>query len=107
MPTLPLMTPTPLADASRKITAPGGYESWRFDASSDDGKLHLVAGLHLGHQLDAGYLRRYLRYRRRPTRVAPPQPWEYCAVTFALLEKGRPALRFAATVRATPDDFYA
>ena len=107
MPTLPMMTPTPLADASRKVVAPGGYESWRFDASSDDGKLHLIAALHLGHQMDARYLRRYLRYRRRPTQVAPPVPAEHCAVTFALLEKGRPALRFAASAAATSDDFYA
>ena len=107
MPTLPMMTPTPHADASRKITAPGGYESWRFDASSDDGKLHLVAALHVGDPFDARYLRRYLRYRRRPTRVAPPQPADFCAVTFALVEKGRPALRFTSAARATPDDFYA
>ena len=107
MPTLPLMTPTPHADASRKITAPGGYESWRFDASSDDGKLHLVAALHIGHPFDPRYLRRYARYRRFPTKVAPPVPADYCAVTFALLEKGRPALRFVTTARATVDDFNA
>ena len=107
MPTLPLMTPTPLADAPRKIAAPGGYEAWRFDASSDDGKLHLVAALHFGHAFNPQYLRRYARYRRSPTRVPPPVPAEYCAVTFALLEKGRPPLRFETAARATLDDFYA
>jgi hypothetical protein len=101
------MTPTPHADASRKIIAPGGYECWRFDASSDDGKLHLVAGLHVGHALDPQYLRRYARYRRWPTRARPPVPSEYCAVTFALLEKSRPALRFVTAARATVDDFNA
>lgn len=107
MPTLPLMTPTPLADAPRKVAAPGGYEAWRFDASSDDGKLHLVAALHFGHAFNPQYLRRYARYRRSPTRVRPPVPAEYCAVTFALLEPGRPALRFVTEARATLDDFYA
>jgi hypothetical protein len=107
MPTLPMMTPTPHADASRRITAPGGYESWRFDASSDDGKLHLVAALHFGHALDPQYLRRYALYRRFPTRVRPPTPAEFCAVTFALLERGRPALRFAVPAAATLDDFHA
>jgi hypothetical protein len=107
MPTLPLMTPTPHADASRKIAAPGGYEWWRFDASSDDGKLHLVAALHFGHALEPRYLRRYALYRRFPTRVAPPVPSDFCAVTFALLEPGRPALRFSSAARATIDDFHA
>lgn len=107
MPTLPLMTPSPHADAPRRIAAPGGYEAWRFDASSDDGKLHLIAALHFGHAFNPQYLRRYARYRRRPTRVPPPVPAEYCAVTFALLEKGRPALRFVEAARATLDDFNA
>lgn len=107
MPTLPMMTPTPHADASRRITAPGGYEWWRFDASSDDGKLHLIAALHVGHALDPRYLRRYAWYRRFPTKVAPPAPAEHCAATFALLEQGRPALRFAAPAVATADDFSA
>lgn len=105
MPTLPMMTPTPHADASRQITAPGGYEWWRFDASSDDGKLHLIASLHVGHALDPRYLRRYAWYRRFPTKIAPPVPAEHCAATFALLEHGRPALRFAAPAVATADDF--
>ncbi|MEA2710484.1 MAG: carotenoid 1,2-hydratase [Phycisphaerales bacterium] len=105
MPTLPMMTPTPHADASRKITAPGGYEWWRFDASSDDGKLHLVAGLHFGHAFDRRYLRRYAMYRRFPTRVRPPAPAEFCAVTFALLERGRPALRLAMPI--AKDEFSA
>lgn len=107
MPTLPLMTPTPHADAWRRVAAPGGYESWRFDASSDDGKLHLVAALHFGHPLDPQYLRRYALYRRFPTRVRPPVPAEFCAVTFALLEWGRPALRFSVPTAATLDDFNA
>src|SRR5688572_7184639 len=107
MPTLPLMTPTPHADASRRISAPGGYEWWRFDASSDDGKLHLVAGLHVGHAFDPQYLRRYALYRRFPTKVRPPAPAEFCAATFALLEQGRPALRFIVPAAATTDDFTA
>src|SRR5687768_13811779 len=100
MPTLPMMSPTTHADASRGVTAPGGYEFWRFDASSDDGKLHLVAHLHFGNAFDSRYLRRYARYRRFPTKVRPPVPAEFCGVTFALLEQGRPALRFASDVPA-------
>ena len=100
MPTLPLMNVSPDAhpDAPRRVTAPGGYEWWGFDASGDDGRLHLVARLYVGHALDSPYARRYARYRRRPTRFAPPKPTEHLAVTFALLEAGRPALRFVSTV---------
>ena len=96
MPTLPLLTDPPNPNGSHRLLAPGGYEGWSFDASSDDGALHLVAGLHAADALDADYARAYARYRRRPTRVTPPAPGDFAAVTFALFEKGRQPVRFTA-----------
>ena len=90
MPTLPLMTPPVTSpNACRRVTAPGGYESWQFSATSDDGSMHLVAALHAGWALDRRYLRRYWAYRHWPTRFTPPVPQDYPAVTFALYQRGR------------------
>ena len=60
-------------------------------ATSDDGEVRLVATFYDGCPLDARYLDRYARYRRRPTRVRPPVPSEYPAVYVTLFERGRPA----------------
>lgn len=90
MPTLPLMnSPSTHPNAWRRLTAPGGYEAWHFSATSDDGSMHLVAALHAGWALDRSYLRRYWGYRHWPTRVTPPLPQDYPAVTFALYQRGR------------------
>jgi hypothetical protein len=92
MPTLPLYLPNPgHADASHRVTAPGGYEWWYFDGESNAGDLRFVARLYDGFPWSEDYLRRYDRYLRTPTRHAPPVPSEYPRVEFALYEKGRQA----------------
>ena len=106
MPTLPLMTPASTnPDAYRRMTAPGGYEAWRFSATSDDGTMHLVAALHAGWALDRRYLRRYWAYRHWPTRFAPPVPQDYPAVTFALYQGGRRPV--VVTMPAKKEEFSA
>lgn len=100
MPTLDLVTIPSFSGASHRVLAPGGYEGWHFDASSDDGALHLVAGLHEGYALDDSYARAYARYRKHPTRIAPPLPRDFSAVTFALYQKDRQPVNFFT--RGTP-----
>jgi hypothetical protein len=58
MPTIPLISESAAPGASHQVIAPGGYEAWHFDASSDDGRLHLVAELHAAWADDARYLKR-------------------------------------------------
>jgi hypothetical protein len=101
MPTLPLYVPDPGdPDASHHVTAPGGYEWWSFDAQSDSGDVHFVARFYDGFAFHPDFLRRYARYRRRPTRHVPPVPADYPRVEFALCERGQPA-------RAVARDFPA
>ena len=102
MPTIPLLADPTNPNGSHAVTSPGGYEGWHFDASSDDGRLHLVAALHEAWDRDPLYARRYRWYRRFPTRLRPPLPREFPAVTFLLCEAGKPTVRFAA--RARPGD---
>jgi hypothetical protein len=89
MPTLPLYTPADTPDASHRVLAPGGYETWRFDAEAAGGDVRIAAVLGLGWPLDANYLRRYLRYRRRPTRRPPPVPAEHPFAHVWAYEGGR------------------
>ncbi|MEO6435369.1 MAG: hypothetical protein ABIP55_06355 [Tepidisphaeraceae bacterium] len=105
MATLSLLTTPTHPNASRRITAPGGYESWRFSATSDDGSIHVVAELHAAWALDRAALRRYWAYRRFPTRVRPPNPSRHPAVTFALYERGRQPI--VLTTRLAAEDFSA
>jgi hypothetical protein len=105
MPTLPLYTPADVPDASHRVVAPGGYETWHFDAESAAGDVRVVAVLGVGPPLHAPYLRRYLQYRRRPTRRPPPVPGDYPFAHFAVYEGGRPLAQF--TTHANPEDFAA
>ena len=81
---IPMFNPTDIPDAWHQVTAPGGYEWWYFDADDADGELRLVAIFFQGFVFHPGYLRRYERYRRQPTRVAPPLPADYPCVYFVL-----------------------
>jgi hypothetical protein len=105
MPTLPLLTEAKVPNGTHRVAAPGGYEGWHYTASSDDGQLHVVAGMHESWALDPTYLKRYAWYRRMPTRVRPPVPMDYPAVTFALFQAEQETVRF--TVRARPDEVRA
>jgi len=104
MPTLPLLADPANPNASHRVVSPGGYEAWHFDASSDDGKLHVVAALHEAWAFDPAYLRKYAWYRRFPTRVVPPNPPDFPAVTFLLCEQGRASVRFIARARGRSSD---
>jgi carotenoid 1,2-hydratase len=105
MPTLPLYTPADVPDASHRVVAPGGYETWHFDAESAAGEVRLVAVLGVGPPLHAPYLSRYLQYRRRPRRRPPPVPGDYPFAHFAVYEDDRALAQFST--HAAPEDFAA
>src|SRR5947208_1306614 len=77
MPVLPMFKSPPDPDAWHEVTAPGGYESWRFVAEDPAQGLRLVATLSAGSPFHPEYLRQYVRYLRSPTRIAPPVAAEH------------------------------
>jgi hypothetical protein len=105
MPTLPLYTPPAVPDACHRVIAPGGYEWWHFDAESASGDVTVVARIGVGFLFPPHYLRRYRRYRRRPTRHPPPVPAEYPAVQCLVFEGGQ--LVADAAVHFRPQEFAA
>ena len=98
MPTLPLYTPNPVADAWHRVTAPGGYEGWHFDAESAQGDVQLVALLSYGCVFHPKYLREYFRHRAWPTRVAPPVPGQYPCAYLVVYEHGNVVGQFTSQV---------
>ena len=99
MPTLPLYDPKPAhPNASHRVAAPGGYEWWHFDADDAAQDVQVVVTFALGGDANADYLRRYHRYRRRPTRYAPPVPADYPSVSVAVYERGRAVSKFSEQV---------
>lgn len=107
--TLPLYDPAPAdADGWHAVRSPGGYEGWYFDAedpAAGEGGVRLVAMFTEGFVFHPGYLRRYARYRSRPTRHAPPVPAEYPCACLAVYEGGRVLAQFTQQVR--PEAFRA
>src|SRR5215204_5571773 len=89
MPTLPLFTPASVPDAWHQVHAPGGYEWWYFDAEDTVNDRQIVGILLDGFIFHSGYLRQYAKYRRWPTRVAPPLPRHYRCAYFVVYERGK------------------
>jgi carotenoid 1,2-hydratase len=90
VPTVPLYTPSAAnPDGWHHVTSPGGYEWWYFDAEDRQRDLQIVAILFDGFVFHPEYLRRYARYRRRPTRRRPPVPGEYPCAYCAVYRDGR------------------
>ena len=90
VPTLPLLAnPAPVdPDAPRRVTAPGGYEWWYFEAHDPAADVRVTALLFDGNPFQPAYLRRYAWYRRFPTRFRPPIPREYPCVFLRVYERG-------------------
>jgi hypothetical protein len=91
MPTIDLFEPRPIesADAWHRVTAPGGYEWWHFDAVFPANGIRLVVRFCLGGLYHAEHRRRYADYLKRPTRVAPPVPADYPSVRVVRYEGGK------------------
>jgi carotenoid 1,2-hydratase len=92
MPTLPLYDALAHPNAWHRVTAPGGYEWWRFEANDSAG-LELRVEFFDGHPFSGAYRRAYARYRRRPTRVTPPGPRDFPAAGLVVMDKGRELYR--------------
>lgn len=111
VPTLPLYVPSDARSAdgsphaSRRVTAPGGYESWHFEAWDPAASVLFVATLYDGYPFHPGYLRAHARYLRHPTRVAPAVPAHYPCVSIAVYDaRGRVA---GALAQYPPGSFRA
>jgi carotenoid 1,2-hydratase len=109
MPTLSLYETSAHPDAWHQVTAPGGYEWWYFDAEDSASDTRMVAIFFQGFVFHPGYLRRFGKYHRSPTRNAPPLPAEFPCVYFVVYRGGKisaqfmcqfPADAFAASTRA-------
>src|SRR6202035_598239 len=105
MPTLPLYIPPTNADAWHRVTAPGGYEWWYFDAEDATDDVQIVGILFEGFVFHPEYLRRYARYRRRPTRVAPPLPAEYPCAYLVVYRGGQ--IAWQCMMQYAPADYQA
>jgi hypothetical protein len=108
MPDLPMFARPADPDAWHRVTAPGGYEWWYFDAEDAGGRFRLVAILLEGFVFHPGYLRRYAKYLRRPTRTAPPVPGDHPCAYFVLYEDDKVVAQFMteyppAEFAASPD----
>ena len=91
---LPMLAEAGHPDAWHQVTAPGGYEWWYFDAESHDGRTQIVAIFLEGFVFHPGYLRRYFRFLKRPTKHAPPTAGDYPCVYFAVYRDGRVLRQF-------------
>jgi carotenoid 1,2-hydratase len=94
MNTVPWYQTPATPDAWHHVTAPGGYEWWYFDAEDPSTDTQVVAILLDGFVFHPEYLRRYARYRRRPTRYAPPVAGEYPCAYFVVYRGGRILAQF-------------
>ena len=108
MPTLPLYTAAAPPDASHQSRAPGSYEHWSFSATTPHPHSTFTLTFAHGDPLSTDYFRTYTRYRRRPTRVAPPVPDDYISVTASFHSPDHPAQTFssaypASAFSASPD----
>jgi hypothetical protein len=75
-------------NAWHHVRAPGGYEWWQFDADDASGDLTAQITFYDGFAFDPEYLRRYRRYRRWPTKHAPPVAREFPCVTLLVRRDG-------------------
>src|SRR5688572_15841792 len=80
-------------NAWHQVRAPGGYEWWHFEAVDASSELTALITFYDGFAFDPEYLRRYRRYRRRPTKHAPPVAREFPCVTLVILRDGGPWVR--------------
>lgn len=99
MPTLPLYEPNPIADASHRVRAPGGYEWWYFDAEDPKTDTQLVAIFFEGFVFHPGYLRAFKRYVKRPTKTSPPVGADFPCAYFVVYRNGRILHQFMTQYR--------
>ncbi len=83
-------------DFHRPQKSPGAYEWWHFDGTDDQSGYSFVIRFHAGNLFSAYYqdsLRTYWEKTKSPLvdsslRPDPPNPLDYCGVSFRLFHKG-------------------
>jgi hypothetical protein len=88
MPTIPLYTPSAGYGEAHNVIAPGGYEYWSADVRDKAQGLRLIIVQMEGSIFDDRYLESYARYRKHPTRNAPPSPRDYPGISVTLTRNG-------------------
>ena len=89
MPSVELLNRHAHPDGWHNVRSPGGYEWWYFDAEDAATDTQVVAIFMEGFIFHAGYLRRYDRYRRHPTRHLPPVAGDFPCVYLCVYREGR------------------
>lgn len=102
---LPMLRTPATADGWHAVTAPGGYETWQVTAEDAGRGVLVIARLGQGYDYEPSYQRRYERYRRRPTRVAPPVPAGHAWTALTVVREGRVIVQWRQ--RVPPDAFAA
>lgn len=93
MHTLPMYRDA-VPDGWHRVTGPGGFERWHLEAADVSKELRLSVTVGQGYMADADYLRRYLAYRRRPTRCSPPVAQDHPWVAVSIERSGRPLVQW-------------
>jgi hypothetical protein len=101
MPLIPLFTTPRHPQATHQVLAPGGYERWRLEAEDSTSQLRIVIEFWLGDWTDPAYRKAYDRYRRRPTRFAPPTPVEYPSVRVTITRANQSIVESVSRFKAT------
>jgi hypothetical protein len=92
MATLRLLSTPAHRDGSHRITAPGGYEFWRFLAEDAERRIGVAVTFHDGFLSHPEYAARYAKYLRHPTRNQPPLPAQYPCLQVRIIEGGSTAI---------------
>jgi hypothetical protein len=87
--------------ASHRVTAPGGFELWQFEAEDPLQALRVKVEFALGHPNDAEYQQAYRRFLRKPTCVDPPLPRQFASVWCSLTEAQREFCNVKARLAST------
>ena len=102
---LPMFERPSHPDGHHRVTAPGGYEWWYFDAESPDGRDRFVAILFEGFVFHPGYLRRDAAFRKQPTKVPPVTGRDFPCAYCCTYRDGKIVRQFMTQVK--PDAFDA
>lgn len=94
MAAIELFQPNAVADAWHNVIAPGGYEWWYFDAEDREHDRQIVIILLEGFVFHPGYLRKFARYLKTPTKRTPPMPADFPCAYFVVYERGKIAHQF-------------
>jgi carotenoid 1,2-hydratase len=89
MTSIPLYQSPATPDAWHRVSAPGGYEWWYFDAEDLATDTQVVAIFLEGFVFHPGYLRAFARFVKNPTRTPPPLPGDWPCVYLCIYRGGK------------------